>query len=130
MKLFATVLFSGFTAFLSAQVSYMYSDRNMNTYTVKETELKYDGVKAKESSSGDYSGGEHKTKIITPYDLNKINVLFDEAVTDTLSHQKQRSMGSGLFIRYNKTTVEKKMIIKYDSPTQQKIETLLQSLIQ
>ena len=130
MKKILSILFLSVSCFMSAQVSYMYSDKNMNSYTVKDTEIKYEPVQAQESSSGMYSGGEQKIKIITPFELNKITSVFDEAVADTLSHEKQRRMGSGLFIRYNKNKVEKKMIIKYDSETQKKIETLLHSLIQ
>lgn len=130
MKNILSILFLSAASFMSAQISYMYSDKNMNSYTIKDTEIKYDPVQTEESSSGTYSGGEHKTKIITPFELNKITVLFDEAAADTLAHEKQRKMGSGLFIRYNKNKVEKKMIVKYDSSTQQKIETLLHSLIQ
>lgn len=125
--LFALLLVSAFKT--NAQISFMYSDKNSNTYTIKETELKYDPVQKEESSSGMYSGGEPKIKIITPYELNKISVLFEEALSDSLSHEKGRKMGSGLFIRYKKTKLDKKIIVKFDSEMQKKIEDLLRGLL-
>jgi hypothetical protein len=101
----------------------------MNTYSIKETELKYEPVQKEESSSGNYSGGEPKIKIITPHELNKISVLFEDALSDTLSQEKGRKMGSGLFIRYDKTKVDKKIIIKFDSEMQKRIEVALSDLI-
>ncbi len=125
--LFALFLISAFK--INAQISFMYSDKNMNTYSIKETELKYDPTQKEESSSGLYNGGEPKIKIITPHELNKISVLFEEALSDSLSHEKGRQMGTGLFIRYNKTKVDKKIIIKYDSEMQKKIEETLKGLL-
>ena len=122
-------LFLILTVRTNAQISFMYSDKNMNTYTIKETELKYEPIQKEESSSGLYSGGETKIKIITPYELNKISVLFEEALSDTLSHLKGRQMGSGLFIRYTKTKVDKKIIMKFDSENQKKVEALLKGLL-
>jgi len=125
--LFVFFLVSVFT--VNAQISFMYSDKNMNTYSIKETELKYDPTQKAESSSGLYSGGEPKIKIITPHELNKVSILFEEALSDSLSHEKGRQMGTGLFIRYNKTKVDKKVIIKFDSEMQKRIESLLSGLL-
>jgi len=114
---------------LEAQINYLYSDGNSNSYTVKETQIQYEPVSKEESSSGLYHGGEPKIVIISPYELNKIKILFEEAISDTTSQQLKRSLGSGLLIRYNKTTQEKKVILKYGSGHLLKIDIALKELL-
>src|SRR5688572_6597745 len=97
---------------LGAQTSYLYSDGNSNSYAITETQIKFDPVSPEESSSGMYSGGEPKVKVITPHEFRKLSVLFEEAFSDTASQQKKREMGSGLLIWYTKTKVEKKVVLK------------------
>ena len=113
----------------NAQVSYMYSDGNMNSYSLKDNEIKYDPVSREESSSGIYNGGEAKAVIITSHELNKLTALFEEAISDSSCQQSKRSMGSGLLIRYNKTTAEKKVILKYKSQQIEKIDASLKELL-
>jgi hypothetical protein len=130
IKRFAVILFFTFLCVrMHSQVSYMYSDGNMNSFTVKEFEVRYDPVQKEESSSGMYSGGEQKAVVITPHQLNKLSALFEEIISDSTCHQNKRSMGSGLLIRYNKTTVEKKVIIKFKSEQLEKIDSGLRELL-
>jgi hypothetical protein len=129
MKILLTVLFTALLFKANAQISYMYSDGNSNAYSVKETEIKYDPVSKEESSSGHYSGGEPKAVIISPHELNKLTALFEEIIADSSCHQPKRSMGSGLLIRYNKTTAEKKVIIKFKSEQLGKIDAAMRELI-
>ena len=114
---------------MNAQITYMYSDGNMNSYSVKDMEIKYEPVTKEESSSGMYSGGEPRAVVITPHELNKLTVLFEGAISDSSCQQAKRSMGSGLLIRYNKTTAEKKVILKYKSEQLDKIDAALKDLI-
>jgi hypothetical protein len=127
-KVFISLLFIAAVK-MNAQISYMYSDGNMNSYTVKSFELNYDPIQKEESSSGMYSGGEPKTVVITPHELNKLTVLFEEIIADSTCQQTKRSMGSGLLIRYNKTTAEKKVIVKFKSQQLEKIDAGLRELI-
>jgi hypothetical protein len=129
MKKILTVLFAALLYNVNAQISYMYSDGNSNAYSVKETELKYDPVSKEESSSGNYSGGEPKVVVITPHELNKLTVLFEEVMADSSCQQTKRSMGSGLLIRYNKTAAEKKVIVKFKSEQLGKIDGALRELM-
>jgi hypothetical protein len=129
MKKILFVLFTALLFKVNAQITYMYSDGNSNAYSIKETELKYDPVSKEESSSGHYSGGEAKVIIITPHELNKLTVLFEEVMADSSCQQTKRSMGSGLLIRYNKTTAEKKVIIKFKSEQLRKVDLALNELL-
>lgn len=124
------IVFIHFSQLLLSQISYMYSDGNMNSYTVKEFEVRFDPVQKEESSSGMYSGGEPKVKVITPHELLKLTVLFEEAISDSSAQQPKRSMGSALLIRYNKTTVEKKIILKIGSSHKTKIEEQLKAFLE
>lgn len=129
MKKSLTIAIFFMTTFLSAQLNYIYSDGSSNNYIISETQLKYDPVTPKESSSGTYSGGEAKTKTIAKSDFEKINVLFKEAFATKADHQQNREMMTGLLIRKKgKKTIEQ-IVLKSSSAYISKIESLLKSLL-
>lgn len=117
------------TTFLSAQLNYIYSDGNSNNYIISETQLKYDPVTPKESSSGTYSGGEAKTKALSKSDFEKISVLFKEVFAAKADQQQNREMMTGLLIQKKRKKTFQQVVIKSNSPYIGKIETLLKSLL-
>ena len=129
MKKVFTIAILFMTTFLSAQLNYIYSDGSSNNYIVSETQLKYDPVTLKESSSGTYSGGEAKTKSLSKSDFEKITVLFKEALAAKADQQNNREMMTGLLIhKKGKKTIEQ-VVLKPSSAYISKIESLLKSLL-
>lgn len=116
-------------AFLSAQVNYIYSDGNSNSYNITETHINYEPVTKENSSSGNYSGGEAKSKTISQKDFEKINTLFKEAITAKTEQQNDRVMQSGLLIHKKGKKTMDQIVLKPGSAYIRKIESLLKSLL-
>lgn len=129
MKKSLTIALLFMTTFLSAQLNYIYSDGSSNNYIISETQLKYDPVTPKESSSGTYSGGEAKTKALSKSDFEKISVLFKEVFAAKADQQQNREMMTGLLIQKKRKKTFQQVVIKSNSPYIGKIETLLKSLL-
>ncbi|HWY12160.1 MAG TPA: hypothetical protein VN026_12585 [Bacteroidia bacterium] len=126
--LIASVLFM-FSGFIKSQVNYIYSDGNSNSYNISETHLNYEPVTKENSSSGNHSGGEAKSKTISQKDFEKINALFKEAISAKTEQQSDRVMQSGLLIhKKGKKTIEQ-IVLKPSSDYIRKIETLLKSFL-
>ena len=129
MKKALSAAFLFVSVFLSGQVNYIYSDGSSNNYIVSETQIIYDPIKKENSSSGIYSGGEPKSKPITPKDFENINTLFKEAITAKSDHQQNREMMTGLLIhKKGKKTIDQ-IVLKPSSLYISKIESLLKSLL-
>ena len=114
---------------INAQVNYIYSDGSANNYIINETQIKYDPMTEKRSSSGTYSGGEPKTKSISPKDFEKVNTLFKEAFAAKADQQQSRDMTTGLLIHKKGKKTIGQIILKPGSQYISKIETLLNSLL-
>ena len=124
IALFLLVAFS-----INAQVNYIYSDGNSNTYNISETHISYEPVTKENSSSGTYSGGEAKSKMLSQKDFDKINALFKEALIAKTEQQQNREMMTGLLIhKKGKKTIEQ-IVLKPGSVYINKIETLLKSFL-
>jgi hypothetical protein len=129
MKNYLTLLFLFLAAAIPAQVNYIYSDGNSNTYNITETHINYEPVAKENSSSGAYSGGEAKTKNLSEKDFEKISALFKEAILAKSEQQSERAMQTGLLIhKKGKKTIEQ-IVLKPGSVYIGKIETLLKSLL-
>jgi hypothetical protein len=129
MKKLFTAAFVFMTTFLSAQVNYIYSDGSSNNYIINEKQISYDPLKKENSSSGEYSGGEAKTKAISKSDFEKISILFKEAFAAKAEQQADRAMMTGLLIQKKGKKTTQQVVIKPNSPYVGKIEALLKSLL-
>ena len=114
---------------INAQVNYIYSDGNSNTYNISETHINYEPVTKGNSSSGNYSGGEAKTKNISQKDFEKINSLFKEALASKVEQQQTREMMTGLLIHKKGKKTMEQVVLKPGSAYINKIETLLKSFL-
>lgn len=129
MKKLLAALFLILACKINAQVNYIYSDGNSNSYNITETTINYDPIKKENSSSGTYSGGEAKSKTLSEKDFQKINTLFKEAISAKAEQQSDRVMQSGLLIhKKGKKTIEQ-VVLKSSSLYIAKIESLLKSLL-
>ncbi len=129
MKHLLTIFFLLSTGFITAQVNYIYSDGNSNSYNITETHISYEPVRKENSSSGTYSGGEVKSKTISQKDFEKINALFKEALLAKSEQQNERAMQTGLLIhKKGKKTIEQ-IVLKPGSGYIAKIELLLKSFL-
>lgn len=128
-KVFVAAVLFALSNFITAQVNYIYSDGNSNTYNISETNISYEPVAKENSSVGTYIGGEAKTKSVSPKDFEKINTLFKEAFAAKSEQQQNREMMTGLLIhKKGKKTVEQ-IILKPNSVYIGKIDVLLKSLL-
>ncbi len=129
MKNLLVVLFLAFSIKINAQVNYIYSDGNSNTYHISETQINYEPVTKENSSSGTYSGGNPKTKSISQKDFEKINSLFKETIAAKAEQQQNHEMMTGLLIhKKGKKTIEQ-IVLKSSSQYLIKIEALLKSVL-
>lgn len=119
-----------FMAFLykgHAQIYYVYSDGNSNSYTLDEKKLVYTPVNPEESSSGTYSGGKAKKTEITKDTFKNISKLLDRAMLEKEDLQNNREMGTAQIARYSsKGKLKKKVILKANAAYKVKIEEVLQ----
>jgi hypothetical protein len=128
-KHFLTALLLSLSAFLSAQINYVYRDGNDNVFSISETEIKYRPVTKEESSSGTYSGGELKQHALTSDNFKKADALFAKALAAKSEQQKNREMLSGVVIKKKGDKVVKQIILRPGSDHINKIEELLRSLL-
>jgi len=126
--LVASALFM-LSGFISAQDNYIYSDGNSNSYNISETQIKYDPVTKENSSSGNYSGGEAKSKSLSQKDFEKLNSLFKEAIAAKTEQQSDRVMQSGLLIHKKGKKTMEQIVLKPGSSYIGKIEILLKSFL-
>lgn len=75
--------------------TYKYADGNGNVFIISATTLEYQPVKAAESSSGVYSGGEPKTISLTSDQYSAIRAAFEKAIANTVNHIPARIKMSG-----------------------------------
>jgi hypothetical protein len=129
MKSILGITFLLFMLNTSAQTSYKYFDGNNNTFIVNDSLVKYVPVKAKESSSGIYSGGKAKQVKITKDKFQRLEKLFSEAFEKESEKQIIREMMSGALSEYYTNKLKKEAILKPKSEIKKKIEAELSSLL-
>ena len=129
MKIIFSVFFCFFIHVISAQVYYIYSDGNLNTYTLDENKLVYTPVNPEESSSGTYSGGKAKKAAITKDTYKHIVALLDHAMDEKEQHQENREMGTAQLVKYSKGKMRKKVILKTNASYKEKIEDVFKGIL-
>lgn len=114
----------------NAQVYYVYSDGNSNSYTLDEKKLVYTPVNPEESSSGTYSGGKAKKAEITKDTFKNISKLLDKAMSEKDQHQQNRDMGTAQIGKYSKKgKLKKKVIMKMNASYKTKIEDVFKGIL-
>ncbi|MBK8610124.1 MAG: hypothetical protein IPL84_09280 [Chitinophagaceae bacterium] len=83
--LFMVTLFTNAKAKGIADTVYAYYDAARNKYVLKGKELEYIPVQKKESSSGMYSGGTYESRELNKKEREKLELLFNAALADTLA---------------------------------------------
>jgi hypothetical protein len=130
MKNLFLFLFLTFLFKTNAQIYYVYSDGNSNSYTLDEKKLVYTPVNPEESSSGTYSGGKAKKTEVTKDTFKHISALLDKAMSEREQHQENREMGAAQIGKYSKKgKLKKKVILKMNSSYKTKIEDVFKELL-
>lgn len=129
MKSFLGITFLLIMLNMTAQTSYKYFDGNNNTFIINDTLIKYIPVKAKESSSGIYSGGKAKQVKINKEKFLQLVKLFEEAFDKESEKQIIREMTSGALSEYYTNKLKKEAILKPKSEIKKKIETELSHIL-
>lgn len=114
---------------MTAQTSYKYFDGNNNTFIINDSLIKYVPVKAKESSSGIYSGGKAKQVKIKKEKFQQLVKLFEEAFAKESEKQIIREMMSGALSEYHTNKLKKEAILKPKSEIKKRIETELAAIL-
>ena len=73
-------------------MTYTYTDQNNNRYYISNTKMRYLPIKASESSSGDYNGGDPTTISITEAQFAEIIALAEAVWNATTTHTQKREM--------------------------------------
>lgn len=109
---------------------FSYSDGSGNTYIIDTTKMtiEYKPIQKQFSSSGIYSGGEHKIKTLNEEQINSLVLVIKNAIDNKEDHISNRVMLSGLII-IEKANKKEKYIIKPHSKEIQNIENSLNSII-
>jgi hypothetical protein len=110
-------------------VKYIYGDGSNNTYVIKKKSLEYKPIKPIESSSGEYSGGQPKTIVLSQTDYDKIVAVLTKAIEDKSMHIDQRIMMSGLIVVETKGQ-SKSYILGARSTSKADVEALLKELME
>lgn len=113
----------------TAQTSYKYFDGNNNTFIINDSLVKYVPVKAKESSSGIYSGGKAKRVKINKEKFQQLVKLFEEAFAKESEKQIIREMMSGALSEYYTNKLKKEAILKPKSEIKKRIEIELSAIL-
>jgi len=107
---------------------YYYTDQNNNTYTIAPSEVRYDPVTPKESSSGVYSGGEKAVIPITKETFKKIVQLAETLQQDTLNHISHREMRTAILLT-EKDGKDVSRVIVLPSEKRASFEKLLEEIV-
>ncbi len=106
---------------------YFYLDQNNNSYSITPTEIKYNPMTAKNSSSGVYNGGEKTTVTIDKKMFNEIAQLAETLLQDSEYHADKRAMLTAVISTERNEIVIKRFLKQ--SPTRSQLETLLNNLL-
>ena len=107
--------------------NYTYADGNGNRYVFNKNSFEYFPVRASESSSGNYDGGQYIKKQPQLKKFYKIVDLIQSAYEAKAEHTQNREKGTGS-IKIQDGKILLAFIIKYRSDWQQMIEAALADL--
>lgn len=124
--LFLTVLFCNCKT--TQNMTYQYADGSGNAYIINNKAIHYKPITAKESSSGEYSGGDEVIINITEDVFNEIKIMLEKAILNKSIHIENRIMMSGLIVIVNNNNT-RKIIIKPKCVEQSEIENYLFKII-
>lgn len=113
---------------LPKNYTYHYADGSGNLWKITANQVEYIPVKPENSSSGTYSGGEPFEVSITLTQFQEIEKRMLDALQDTVTHQAERSMGTGAFSQLVSNALVKRCYVGYQSPHSIAIEKHLKSL--
>ena len=108
----------------SQNMTYQYADGSGNAYIINTKTIQYKPIKAKESSSGEYSGGNDAIINITEENFKEIQIILEKAIHNKAIHIENRVMMSGLIVIVNNNNT-KTIIIKPKCVEQSEIENYL-----
>ena len=106
---------------------YFYLDQNNNSYSITPTQIKYNPIAEKNSSSGVYNGGKNAVVPITKEQFNNIAQLAEELLQNKNYHANKREMLTAVLSVELYSLVIKKILKKSKNRTE--FETALQRIL-
>lgn len=101
-----------------------YIDGNNNSWIIEKDSIEYNPMTALMSSSGIYSGGEHKKIQLSAEQFNEIHKLISLAFEKSEEQETTRKMGTALI-----KTGTQKCILDSGSEIKRSIENWLKALL-
>lgn len=109
------------------EMTYVYFDKNNNSYKVTKTQLQYTPMTPKESSSGSYDGGIAKIISLSASEYRTLSSYFESLKLQKETHHLERSRMTSLLKITSKT--EQQQFILSQSDTLKQLENFLQELL-
>lgn len=107
--------------------TYYYTDQNNNSYSITASEVIYNPVKASESSSGYYDGGEPKRARITSETFHEVSKMAELLLQNSEEFAKRREMRTAILSASNNDQTIKAILMP--SKERSTFEDLLQNAI-
>lgn len=118
------------TGTMSAQTQISVADGNGNVYDITPTALRYLPVKAAQSSSGTYDGGEPALRKITAEEYHAIVQAVSQLATKTKQHITERHKGSVAVHEKKDSTTLRSFILPMGDADGQALVAQLRQILQ
>ncbi len=110
------------------KMNYTYVDQNNNRYYMSQFNIDYRPIKASESSSGVYSGGEEASVTVSEEKYNEIVSIAEEFLTDKDNENNKREMLTSILYSQDQHENKRKVVLR-SSKKRTQLENLLKDAI-
>lgn len=110
------------------RMNYTYVDQNNNRYYISQLTINYRPIKASESSSGVYDGGEEKTVSISEKEYSDIVVLAEQFLSNKNNENIKREMLTAILYSKDQNDNKRNVVLrssKERSLFEEKLQTAL-----
>ncbi|MBV1924813.1 MAG: hypothetical protein KUG68_12385 [Flavobacteriaceae bacterium] len=94
------------------KMNYTYVDQNNNRYSINHLTIDYRPIKASESSSGTYDGGEEKKVSITEEEYSEITSIAEDFLSNKELENQKREMLTAILYSIDQHENKRKVILR------------------
>jgi len=110
------------------KMNYTYVDQNNNRYSINQLTIDYRPIKASESSSGTYDGGEEKNVSITEEEYSEIISIAEYFLSNKELVNQKREMLTAILFTKDQNENKRKVILR-SSEKRTQLEKLLKEAL-
>lgn len=110
------------------KMNYTYIDQNNNRYYISQFNIDYRPIKASESSSGIYSGGDEASVSVSEEKYNEVVTIAEEFLTNKDNENIKREMLTSVLYSKDQHDNKRKVVLR-SSEKRTKLENLLKDAI-